>query len=194
MSTSTAPRHPSRSPDVVNLLKVLERWEVDYILVGSVGAAVYGVDVQAGDLDVVPSTERHNLDRLIHVLTEIEGTPLGPFGEWRLLESGEWKWIARPTTEQELSEWRPDAGDLRTLDHLLSTRFGNLDVMPYIAGTYEALRPRALMRSWHASHVWVAHIDDLLARLTVPRREKDRDRVVALREVQRRNGAATAAP
>jgi hypothetical protein len=193
MSTSTAPRHPSRSPDVVDLLKVLEQWKVDYVLVGSVGAAVYGVDVQAGDLDVVPSTEEHNLERLIHVLTEIEGSPLGPFGEWRLLDSGEWKWIARPTTEQELADWRPDARDGRTFDHLFGTRFGNFDVMPEIAGTYEVLRPRAVMRSWQGCHVWVAHMDDLLARLTVPRREKDRDRVVALREVQRRSGASTAA-
>lgn len=104
----------SRPPDIENLLKVLDRWKVDYILVGSVAAAVYGVQVEAGDMDVVPSREHDNLEKLIEVLAEIEATPLGPFGEWNLPESGEWKWIARPPTEQELADWRPDARDVRT--------------------------------------------------------------------------------
>jgi hypothetical protein len=33
--------------------------------------------------------------------------------------------------------------------------------------------------------VWVAHVDELLAALTVPRRKKDVSRVRDLREVQR---------
>ena len=186
MSTRAATRHLNGPPDIERLLKILEQWSVDYILVGSVAAAVYGVDVHAGDLDVVPNTEEHNLERLIKVLAEIEGTPLGPFGEWRVMESGEWKWIARPTTEQELADWRPDARDARTLGHLFGTCLGNFDVMPEVAGTYDVLRPSALMRSWQGCNLWVAHIDELLARISIPRREKDRDRVGALREIQRR--------
>lgn len=187
MGTLAATRHPNRPPDIERLLRILQRWSVDYILVGSVAAAVYGVDVQAGDLDIVPNTEEHNLERLINVLAEIEGTPLGPFGEWRLLENSEWKWIARATTEQELADWKPDARDARTLDHLFGTCLGNFDVVPEIAGRYEALRPRAVMRSWCSCNVRVAHIDELLARISIPRREKDRDRVGALREIQRRS-------
>jgi hypothetical protein len=179
---------PSRPPDIEHLLKVLDRWEVDYILVGSVAAAVYGVQVQAGDMDVVPNRDQDNLEKLIKVLAEIEAAPLGPFGEWHLLETGEWKWSEAPTTEQELADWTPDSGDLRSLDHLFGTRLGNLDVVPEIAGSYDALRPRALNRSWHGCNVWVAHLDEILARLTVPRREKDRDRVHALRKIQRELG------
>jgi hypothetical protein len=190
MSALAATRHPSRPPDVERLLKILERSGVNYILVGSVAAAVYGVDVQAGDLDIVPNREEHNLERLIDVLAEIEGTPLGPFGEWRLLESREWKWIARPTTEQELADWTPHARDVQTLDHLFGTRFGNFDVMPVVAGTFDILRPRAVMRSCQGCNVLVAHIDELLARITIPRRDKDRDRVATLREIQRRHGTA----
>ena len=190
MSTRDATRHANRPPDIERLLKILEEFSVDYILVGSVAAAVYGVDVEAGDLDVVPNTEAYNLERLISVVAKVEGTPLGPFGEWRLLESGEWKWIARPTTEQELADWRPDSRDTRTLDHLFGTCLGNFDVMPEVAGTYEVLRPRAVMRSWQGCNIWVAHIDELLARITIPRREKDCNRVAALREIQRQNGTA----
>lgn len=190
MNTLATPRYPNHPPDIERLLKILEQWNIDYILVGSVAAAVYGVDVQAGDLDVVPNTAVHNLERLIKVLAEIKGKPLGPFGDWHLLESGEWKWIARPTTEQELADWRPDARDARTLDHLFGTCFGNFDVVPEVAGTYEALRPRAVMRCWQGCNLWVAHVDELLARISIPRREKDRDRVGALREIQRRMGLA----
>jgi hypothetical protein len=76
--------------------------------------------------------------------------------------------------------------DLHLLkDATLATRCGNLDVVPKIAGTYETLRPRAVARPWRGFTAYVAHIDELLARLTVPRRDKDRDRVSALRNIQR---------
>ena len=187
MTTLAATRHPSRPPDIERLIRILQSSNVDYVLIGSVAAAVYGVDVRAGDLDIVPNTEQLNLERLINVLAEIEGRPLGPFGEWRLLENREWKWIAHATTDQELADWRPDARDACTLDHLFGTCLGNFDVVPEIAGRYEALRPRAVLRSWCSCNVRVAHIDELLARISIPRREKDRDRVEALRDIQRRS-------
>ena len=75
----------------------------------------------------------------------------------------------------------PDVEDLSTLDHLYVTRFGNFDVVPEIGGTYDTLRGRASLRSCEGFDVWLAHIDEILARLTVPRREKDIPRVAALR-------------
>ena len=40
--------------------------------------------------------------------------------------------------------------------------------------------------------IWVAHVDDLLATLTIPRRPKDANRVRQLREIQYRRGRRTA--
>jgi hypothetical protein len=186
MKSISARRHAVGPPDIRSLFDILRRRNVDYVLVGSVGAAAYGVEVQPGDLDIVPSVEHENLERLIQVLADVEATPLGPFGDWTVLDSGEWKWIERPTSEAELRAWTPHAEDVDNLDHLFVTGFGNFDVVPKVAGTFETLQPRACRRSYHGCDVCVAHIDDLLARTTIPRREKDRTRVTALRELQRK--------
>ena len=177
-------RHRSRSPDVTPLLRLLAKRDVRYVLIGSVAAVVYGVELEPADLDIVPDTDEANLRGLVDALREMEAQPRGPFGDWITLESGERKWIARATTERELSEWMPDVADPRTLDHLYVTRLGNFDVVPEIAGTFETLRPRACLRSCEGCEVWLAQIDDLLDRLTVPRREKDVPRVAALREIR----------
>ena len=191
MSESSLIRHRSRSPDVADLLKILETQDVRYVVIGSVAAAVYGVELQAADLDIVPDTDKANLRRLVDALQEMEAKLIGGFGSWAVLESGEKKWTPRPTTEQEIAEWIPDVDDLWTLDHLYATRFGDFDVAPEIGGTYDTLRPRACLRSCEGFDVWLAYIDELLARLTVPRREKDIPWVAALREIQREMGTGT---
>jgi hypothetical protein len=177
-------RHPSRPPEVAKLLEILHRLDVRYILAGSVAAAAHGVEAEPGDLDIVPDLHAANLDRLILVLRDVEAAPHGPFGSWNRTEGGRWKWTARPTTPEELAEWRPHVRDVASFDHLFVTRLGNFDVMPRIAGTYETLRPRAVLRHRHGCDLHVACVDDLLAALTVADREKDRRRVAALLEIQ----------
>ena len=177
-------RHTSRPPEVAKLVEVLHRLDVRYILVGSVAAAAYGIDVDPGDFDVVPDLDAANLDRLILALRDLEAAAYGPFGSWNLTDTGRWKWVARPTPDEELAEWSPDARDVDSLDHLFVTRLGNFDVMPRIAGRYETLRPRAVRRDWHGCDLHVACVDDLLAALTVADRAKDRRRVAALQEIR----------
>ncbi len=185
-SEFTARRHPQGIPKVAELLQVLARNEVRFVLVGSVAAATYGAEVRPGDLDIAPECSHANISNLVLSLREIEAQPLGPFGEWQDSESGEKKWKSRPTTEEELAAWVPDVTNLDTLDQLYVTKLGNFDVVPKLAGSYDELRPRASLNSYEGHDVWVAHIDDILTRLTVPRREKDRARVEQLREIQRR--------
>jgi hypothetical protein len=180
--------HPDRPPDVPGLLAVLEEHEVVFVLGGSVAAMAYGVALQPGDLDIVPDPDPANLKRLVRVIRTVEGRPAGPFGSWETQPDGERKWIARSTTPQEAAGWTPDPGDIASLDHLLRTRNGNLDIVPEILGTYAHLKERAVRLDAFGCTVWVAHVDDLLARLTVPRREKDVTRVQALRAVQRARG------
>jgi hypothetical protein len=182
--------HEKRSPQVRDILSVLERHEVQYVIAGSVAAMAYGVDLVAGDLDVVPSTDLENLTRLVAVLVELEARPLGPFGSWTTQGDGEQKWIARPTTPEEVASWRPRADDISTLDNLYVSRLGNFDVVPVIMGTYEFLMKRARRVPAFGLEPFVAHIDEVLAKMTVARREKDFPRVAALREIQRGLGAA----
>ena len=58
---------------------------------------------------------------------------------------------------------------------------GNFDVVPEVSGTYDALMQRAIRLPAYGQAIWVAHVDDLLATVTVPRRTMDIPRVQALR-------------
>ena len=187
MGAFSPTRHPNRPPEVQEIIEVLRRLRVEFVLAGSVAALVHGVEVEPGDVDVVPDLDRGNLARLIDALKDLEAAPQGPFGSWSVTDAGAWKWMARPTTDQELAEWTPDARNVESLDHLFVTRLGNFDVVPRIAGTYEMLRPRAAQHSWRGCHLHVACVDDLLARLTEAGREKDRRRLAALQALRRRD-------
>lgn len=187
-------QHPSGSPDIPELLRMLDRHGVRYVLTGSVAARVYGVDIgQAGDLDITPALDVENLGQLATVLREIEAglDPTAPFGHWETHLNGEKKWVADAATPEQharRAHWPPDPTDVSTFDHLFCSRLGNFDIVPVVSGTYETLMQRAvLMHAWGCA-IWVVHVDELVAALTVPRRAKDVPRVRQLREIQRQRG------
>jgi hypothetical protein len=176
---------------VERLLEALEAYHVRYILIGSVAAQFYGVEVQPGDLDITPALDLDNLTRLSKLLVEIEATlpDTNEIGHWEVQPDGERKWIrCKATAEdrQERAQWAPRADDISTLDHLLHTRLGNFDIVPDLTGDYETLVERAIPMTAHGREVLVVHIDELLSALTVPRRKKDVARVRQLRMFQRR--------
>lgn len=187
-------QHPGRPPDIAELLGVLDRHGVRYVLAGSVAALAYGVDIgQAGDLDIIPALDAENLSRVATALREIEAglDPDAPFGHWETRPDGERKWVAdapTPELQAQRANWRPDPTDVSTFDSLFCSRLGNIDVVPEISGAYDTLTKRATpMRVWGVD-VWVIHIDELLATLTAPRRPKDVSRVRQLRAIQRQRG------
>ncbi len=172
-------------PQVAALLARLDAGGVRHVVSGSVAAMLHGVALEPGDLDVVPATDADNLARLADVLRALDARPRGPFGDWTRGDDGEWRWTARPTIDADLDAWAPDPADSATYDHLFRTALGDLDVVPWLTGTYDELAPRATTREVDGTSVRVASIGELLARLTVPRRAKDADRVDALRALQR---------
>jgi hypothetical protein len=178
-------------PDVRGLLAVLDRFGVEYVVTGSVAALLVGVEVEPGDLDVTPAREPENLERLARALADLEARqyPDEPFGRWAVDENGERHWVPFEPSDADRharTAWRPDPGDVDSFDHLVCTRLGTLDVVPEIAGRYEDLQDRALSIQVDGRTVAVESIGDQLTTLTVPRREKDRQRVIALRAIQRR--------
>jgi hypothetical protein len=162
---------------------------VTFVLVGSVALQAYGLDVSPGDLDITPSVDTPNLRALSRVLRTLEAqlNPQGPVGRWERDVHGEAKWVSEPLTPEVKAArlaWAPKPSDLKTLDHLFHTRYGNLDVVPTLLGSYDDLKRRAVRKELHGHEVWVAHVDTLLAGLTVPRRKKDAERVRSLRQLQ----------
>jgi hypothetical protein len=180
-----------RTPDVAALIELFATHDVAYVVTGSTAALLHGVDVAPGDLDITPSLVAANLARLAAVLTAIDAhpDPDAPFGDWTTDDAGERRWVERDPRPGELQErrtWRPDPTDPSTFDQLLVTRLGALDVVPEVSGSYDDLARRATRVQKFGQVVLAASIADQLAALTVPRRAKDRPRVDALRDLQRR--------
>lgn len=180
------PNHPSRPPDIAQMLSLLDAHEVAFLLAGSVAAMLHGVELgrEPGDLDIIPATDRANLERLARVISELEAS-ITDLGEWTTTDAGEWKWMQRDATAEELAAWRADPAEPATFDHLMHTRLGNFDVVPRIAGTFEELEPNVVTVRAFGRSVRIASIADLLDRLTVPRRARDKPRVDQLRALQR---------
>lgn len=180
--------YPCRPPDIPELLALLHSYRIRYVLVGSVAAMLYGVELQPGDFDITPALDQPNLQRLVALLVAIEARPNDDGGHWATHSNGERHWIAPldPAAAQAAqARWQPDPADLSSLDHLFSSRYGNFDVVPDLSGSYDILIERAASLSAHGYQIDVMHINELLACVTVPRRAKDELRVRQLRQIQR---------
>jgi hypothetical protein len=178
------------TPDVGALLNLLNEHDVRYLVTGSAAAMLHGVALEPGDLDITPALDHDNLKRLARVLGIIEARqdPDAPFGQWEIGTGGEQHWVQREPTPQDLAAraaWQPDPNDPASFDHLLQSKYGAIDIVPSVSGTYEELVPRAVKLKVEGQAVWVEAVHDLLATITVPRREKDRGRVQQLRDIQR---------
>ncbi len=152
-------------------------------MTGSAAALFHGLEIEPGDLDVTPALDRDNLERLAAALTAAGARPdpEAGFGDWVTGPDGERRWVRREPTAKDV-EWRLDPGDPASFDYLFESAHGAIDVVPEVGGTYDELIARAV----EVDGVWVESVEDLLARITVPRRDKDADRVRRLRELQRR--------
>jgi len=108
----------------LEILKVLTRHRVDFIVVGGVSAVLHGAPVTTFDLDVVHARNPENIARLSTALEELEA-------------------VYRVQPERQL---RPDESHLASPGHqLLLTKFGPLDVLGMIgkSRTWEDLRGHA---------------------------------------------------
>lgn len=179
-----------KKPDVEALLEILNEHEVEYLVTGSAAAMLHGVVLDPGDLDITPALDHDNLDRLRCVLEAIHARQYenASFGHWETT-AGEHRWVKEEATPENVAaraRWTPTAKDSTTFDYLLDSDFGSIDIVPAISGTYEELATRAVKVQAGRSSVLVEAVSDLLATLTLPRREKDADRVGQLRQIQRR--------
>lgn len=180
-----------RQPDLQGLFRVLAEHRVTYVVTGSTAALLHGVKLTPGDLDIVPALDVPNLTRLAAALAAIDARPDpdGPIGAWQTGPDGQRRWIARELRSDEREArraWRPDPADPASFDELLETRLGALDVVPEISGRYEELVSRAERVRVFDQEILAASIADQLAALTVAHRAKDRPRVRALRQRERR--------
>ncbi|MGD2156384.1 MAG: hypothetical protein PVG14_13300 [Anaerolineales bacterium] len=185
MKKGADPLRKKKPPDLKALVEILNRHGLRYVVTDSVAALLYGIQLQPGDFDITPALDARNLRGLIDILMEIKAVPES-LGHWETQATGEKKWVEEETSPEVLANWKPDLENIDTFDHLFYTRYGDFDIVPEMAGEYEVLRKGAVRKMAFGYPLWVAHIDELLAKLTVPRRPKDESRVRELRRIQRR--------
>lgn len=165
------PRPPVLRPKAI--LDVLERHRVSYVVIGGIGARIWGSPRNTDDLDICPAETRANKRRLAAALTEL-GARLRPSG---LEEEG----------------FAPAGGwDERSFDAMISlaltTELGWVDVWFRPDGTegYGDLIRAASKASIDELTVKVADLEDIIRSKAAAGRNKDLGALDHLHELERR--------
>ena len=144
--------------DPLCLLRVLAEHDVEYILIGGMAAVLHGSPTVTNDADVVPARTPANLERLAAALRDL-GARL------------------RSSTEAGGIPFEPHPELLDSMSVLnLTTRCGDLDLTltPVELGTYDDLRPSAVVFDIEDMAVPVATLDDIIRSKRSADRPKDR--------------------
>jgi hypothetical protein len=167
---------PSLARD--RIVECLSRHQVEYLLVGGIGAQMHGAERPTGDFDSLPATSKENLDRLASAMRELNA---------RLRVEGmtdeESRALPLPIdaaslARMDISTWRTDAGDLDVLT-AIPTRDGG-------RARFEELVARSERVEVDGVVVMVASLDDIIASKEWADRPKDREALVELRELRDR--------
>lgn len=162
--------------DPERLLTVLHRHEVEFVLIGGLAAVVHGSPLPTTDVDVTPSRDGDNLDRLAAALVELEAR----------IRTADPDGVVFPIDGAFL------AAQPRMLN--LVTNAGDLDVAFTPAGFdggFEQLRaesgPVALV---DGVTTWVANLDAIIRSKQAANRDKDLRALPYLRALQDEAGGS----
>jgi len=164
--------------DLNRLLEVLTRNDVDFVVVGGSAAGFLGASRLTEDADCVVRRERANLERLASALREVHA-------RLRVARMSDEDAKALPVkvdgTMLETvgnSTWMTDAGPFDVLADLKD--FEGRSV------SYEELLTRSIAVRGDGFAVHVASIDDIIAAKTFANRDKDREALPELLDIQER--------
>ncbi len=157
------------NPSFREILELLNRHEVEYIVVGGVAAVIQGAPVTTFDIDTLVRVSEENADRLLRVLDELEAH-----------------------FREHQSTLRPTREDIMAGGHLLlMTRAGPLDVLGFIGKgeRYEDLVDASSRVSMTTGSIRVLGLEELIRQKKATNRPKDQAAIALLEEVlRRRNG------
>ena len=157
---------------------MLDRYGVEYMVVGGVAARAHGATRGTQDLDCLVHRTRANLENLAEALNELHA-------HLRVRGLSDEEMSALPVqidaetlARSEISTWRTDAGDVDILADIPS------DIGP--RRTYEDLVPRAARLEADGVAILVASLDDVIRSKERANRAKDREALPELRELAKR--------
>jgi hypothetical protein len=161
---------PNSNPGLLEILKILTRHRVEFIVVGGISAVFHGAAVMTQDLDVVHSRSSDNISRLLSALDELDAT-------------------YRMQPERKL---RPKDSHLAGPGHqLLITKFGMLDVLGMIGDSrtwVDLQKHTQLMEIGPDASVHVLNLDTLIEIKERLGRPKDLAVLPILRDALEENG------
>jgi hypothetical protein len=144
--------------DPVEICAVLSDEAVDFVVIGGFAAIIHGSSLPTEDIDVIPSRDGENLERLAKALKRLG---------------------AKIRTGNEAVETNIDAAFLRNMPHMLNlvTEFGDMDLVFTQAGTVQGYE-QWLEHSRSAQLrlgvvVAVADLNDIIASKEAANRPKD---------------------
>lgn len=146
------------------ILRVLRRHEVDFIVVGGIAAILQGSPLTTEDVDVVYLASDENRARLLAALDELEARYLDPAG--RHIE--------------------PDADKLAAMRiHLLTTRYGRLDVLRTVGAElgYDDLVGNTMQLDVAEFQIRVLDLATIIESKEQANRPKDRSQLPFLRQL-----------
>ena len=156
-------------PDFLEILKVLSKHEVNFIIVGDVCAVLHGAPVSTFDLDVVHSRSPENLDRLMSALEELGAYYRGRGDQWL----------------------KPTLSHLSSSGHqLLMTEVGPLDVLGTIGRghDYEELVNQTLVQEVAGLRLRLLDLETLIRIKKETITEKDKVMILILQRTLEEQG------
>ena len=157
--------------DIGQLIGVLARHEVAYVVIGGVATQVHGHRRTTMDLDLTPDPDPGNLSRLGDALAELEARPAEPGFEGADI----------PTAD-------PERLAIAAVVPPLSTRYGQVHVLKEPKGgrAFDQLRKAALVVDLDGTEVAIVSLDDLIRMKRAAGRPSDLDDIAALTEAERK--------
>jgi hypothetical protein len=149
------------------ILEVLDRHGVRFVLIGGLAATAHGSPMITADVDIAPSRDRKNLERLSAAMTELDAN-------------------IRVAETPEGTAFEHDAESLARLEVLnLVTSAGDLDVAFIPAGTagYDDLRRDAVPMTLLGIPIDVASLADVVRSKEAAGRLKDLAAIPVLRRL-----------
>lgn len=158
--------------DPEQLIKVLSKHRVDFVLIGALAARLQGFPRLTADADITPSRDRENMNRLAAALRELDARV---FTE-AVPEGLEFDCSAETLSRAET--WN------------LVTTAGRLDLAFRPSGTtgYEDLIRGAVRFEVYGTQLLAASLEDIIRSKEAADRPQDREDVLIMREMQRRAG------
>ncbi|HET9677678.1 MAG TPA: hypothetical protein VFP21_09260 [Solirubrobacterales bacterium] len=156
--------------DIRAILRELVEGEVEFLLIGGVAVGYHGHIRATKDVDVVPSPEPDNLERLADVLGRLDARVEGA----EEFDKGELPDPLDPAVLELGGNW------------VLATRLGRLDVMQWIGEwpLWQELSPAAIEDSIAELPIKIVSYDDLVRLKELAGRPEDLADLQRLREAR----------